>query len=95
MLLLLPTRFRLSTCLSLSALTQLVLLRPAAAFAVTQSAAAVRSSCTSAAQPPRASASAVGETMPFPTGTKPAKEVDNPRPKLWIYDHCPYCIRPR
>lgn len=31
----------------------------------------------------------------YPRGKKPVGEMEKPRPKLWIYDHCPYCIRPR
>lgn len=35
------------------------------------------------------------EAGSYPKGVKPLDGEGNSRPKLWIYDHCPYCVRPR
>jgi len=86
---LLPHRLRLSTCLPL------VLLRSGAGFSCTS---VFRSTPLVVEQLSAAGGSQTtkeAETMTFKTGSKPVKEIENPRPKLWIYDHCPFCIRPR
>lgn len=43
----------------------------------------------SQASSPEASATSL------PRGGKPVREIENPKPKLWIYDHCPFCVRAR
>ncbi|CAN0524307.1 unnamed protein product, partial [Ectocarpus sp. 12 AP-2014] len=98
----LPSRLRLSTCLPAIAVAQLFL-RPGVNGLALSFPAACSSgarSATAASAPLMASSSAAAAAqdkvaMPFPTGSKPVKEMDSPRPKLWIYDHCPYCVRPR
>lgn len=34
-------------------------------------------------------------SLSYPRGNKPARKAETSKPKLWIYDHCPYCVRPR
>lgn len=34
-------------------------------------------------------------TATLPRGGKPLSELEVVKPKLWIYDHCPFCVRPR
>lgn len=97
----LPSRLRLSTCLPAIALAQLFL-RPCVTGLAVQlpasSSRSARSSAGSRSGPLFCASSSVeeqGTTMPFPTGSKPVKEMESTRPRLWIYDHCPYCVRPR
>ncbi|CAB1096415.1 unnamed protein product [Ectocarpus sp. CCAP 1310/34] len=99
----LPSRLCLSTFLPAIAVAQLFLRPgvngltlsfPAACSSGARSATAggpVMASSSSSA----AAAAQDKVAMPFPTGSKPVKEIESPRPKLWIYDHCPYCVRPR
>ncbi|CAM9848454.1 unnamed protein product, partial [Choristocarpus tenellus] len=32
---------------------------------------------------------------PLPKGAKPVGVIENPKPRLYVYDHCPYCVRAR
>lgn len=94
--LLLPTRLRISTCLSVGVVAQLILRSGVTGLVLPVPGAARSAHSAAFSEPLFASPADKGDSsMPFPTGTKPVKEVDSPRPKLWIYDHCPYCIRPR
>lgn len=52
------------------------------------------SPASSLQSPPPAKAQKV-EHPPLPRGAKPVKEAVHSRPKLWVYDHCPFCVRPR
>ncbi|CAM9802501.1 unnamed protein product [Scytosiphon promiscuus] len=99
----LPHRLRLSTYLPAIALAQ-VFLRPGVTGLAVQVPASSRTAAVPASRSgssksgPLFCASSVGAestTMPFPTGSKPVQEMESTRPKLWIYDHCPFCVRPR
>lgn len=37
----------------------------------------------------------MAEVASYPRGAKPVTVIEKPRPRLWIYDHCPFCVRAR
>ena len=37
----------------------------------------------------------MAEVATYPRGKKPVGDIEKPKPRLWIYDHCPFCVRVR
>lgn len=90
----------ISLCLSSRAAGFVVQARarapPSGALFATAPTSSASSSTSSSSAVQEGSDGAMSEgSSSYPRGNKPARKAETSKPKLWIYDHCPYCVRPR